>query len=336
MGGRALNKFNIQTIRLNKEDYFNVWVEIAPIFKYLFEHYRLVQSYRNKESFGDMDILVTDYKCNNIPIKDKIQQYFNPKAILCNGNVYSFDYKNFQIDIIKTKPKYYESSFNYYSWNDIGNLTGRIIHKLGFKYGYRGLTYVHRTKNNYILEEIDICQNIEEILNFAGFDTKQYLSGFDNLEDIFKFIINSKYFNSSIFAYENLNNENRVRNKKRETYKQFLQYLIDNNITGGYDFQPKEYYYKLAEESFGIDLINQISELNAKDERIRKIREKFNGNIVKEIVKLSGKELGEFIIKYKESFLSIEQFEEFVLNKEEDQIFRDILRFYVDNYENKE
>ena len=45
MGGRALNKFNIQTIRLNKEDYFNVWVEIAPIFKYLFEHFKQWEEY---------------------------------------------------------------------------------------------------------------------------------------------------------------------------------------------------------------------------------------------------------------------------------------------------
>ena len=329
MGGKALNRFNIQTIRLNKNDYFNLWKELKPKFEKLFILSDLILSYKNKESFGDMDVLVYGLKNNKINWKEEIQKEFNPSAIYCNGNVYSFDYKKFQIDVIKTKLKYYQSSYNYYNFNDTGNLCGRVFNKIGFKYGYRGLTYVHRTKNNYILEEIDISQSRTEILDFGGFNTKTHIDGFDNLEDIFQFIINSKYFNASIFAYENLNNENRVRNKKRETYKQFLQYLLDNNITGGYEFKSKDYYYKMAEEYFGIKLIDKINELNEKDEKIKLIREKFNGNIIMEITGLSCKKLGEFINKYKSSF---SDFDDFIISSSDDMIKSHIQMFYKNKF----
>jgi hypothetical protein len=45
---------------------------------------------------------------------------------------------NFQIDLIFTKPKFYESSLNYFAYNDLGNLLGRGAEQISGKLGASG------------------------------------------------------------------------------------------------------------------------------------------------------------------------------------------------------
>ncbi|GAF99140.1 unnamed protein product, partial [marine sediment metagenome] len=157
-------------------------------------------------------------------------------------------------------------------------------------------------------------------------DYEKYLEGFDEVEDIFQYVIDSKYFNPKIFEYEQLNHQNRTRNKKRKNYELFLQYVKDNpkgkNITYAaadgtgtptevfmkekYVF-PKSYklhneewkeipmidrYVEKAEKFFGVEIRSEIDSWKERVDQEKRASGIFNGNVVMEHFPLRGKELG--------------------------------------------
>jgi hypothetical protein len=50
----------------------------------------------------------------NIDLKKWIIEEFGATEVICNSSVYSFDYKELQVDFILTPPKYWETSQVYY------------------------------------------------------------------------------------------------------------------------------------------------------------------------------------------------------------------------------
>ncbi|MBI9031207.1 hypothetical protein JEZ13_04240 [bacterium] len=296
MGGNALKKYGIETKRLNKEEYFIVAEEIKARLLKHFKKAEPVIAYANKEDFGDLDILVCDSRIENLDMLKLINDEFNPNAIHRNGEVTSFDYDDFQIDVIKVKPEELEMAMHYFSFNDLGNFMGRIARKLGFKYGHKGLFYVPSIDNKYVMKDILVSRTPSKIFRFLGFDYYAYVDGFKELEDVFSYVVNSKYFSSDIFSYENLNHINRIRNRKRRSYQLFIQYLEEHFPDKTYDYDTPEAYMQRASVYFGKEFMVEIDIANAKAAEIKAYREKFNGNrVMKLIPPLQGKELGDFM-----------------------------------------
>ena len=79
--------------------------------------------------------------------------------------------------------------------------------------------------NTTKIKEYCLSNNFEDILNILGLNTTVYKNGFDTYQEMFDFVISSPYFDKNLFLFENLNNKNRVRDKKRKTYNMFLEYL---------------------------------------------------------------------------------------------------------------
>src|SRR5574343_261836 len=211
MGGNIFEN----TIRLNSKDYLMTTKEIFILLNKVYDTQlsnivfsnciREIPAYKTKSSFGDMDILINStYLDKSIMIK-YLQSQNIPYSN--NGDVLSFRYvfdvdKPFQIDLIYTKDEYFMSSYHYFSWNDLGNLMGVLIKKLGLKYGHKGLSLVIRDKE-YVMSEIQLSTNVEDALNILGLSIEQFYKGFNTLENIFEFIISSKYFNSSAYLLDN-------------------------------------------------------------------------------------------------------------------------------------
>ena len=128
MGGRALK--NIETRRCDRKEFDLLSNELLEILKLNFKHVKIPWFYRKKESFGDIDIVVStdNFKAN---FREFIQHKFSPNEIFHNGNCWSFDYKGIQIDIITTSEEHFESTVTYMSGNDLGNLIGRIAQGFG-------------------------------------------------------------------------------------------------------------------------------------------------------------------------------------------------------------
>ena len=101
-----------------------------------------------------------------------------------------------------------------------------------------------------------------------------------------------------MFDYENLNHQNRTRNKKRVNYGLFLNYVSD--IDKAYEYKDKDYYVRMAEEFFGIDIVDMIASWKKEVEREKDAHESFNGNLIMEHYPLEGKELGMAIKKFKD------------------------------------
>lgn len=320
MGGHALNQ--LKTERKNKSDYNRICFEVKQRCSSFTKRSEVIPSYFNKIDYGDADILIIE---NTENLKESIISEFHPRQIVHNGNCYSFDYENFQIDLIQTNDELFESSLNYYSYNDLGNLIGRIAHKFGLKYGHNGLTLPIRKTDSHLGETITVSRDTRKILDFLGFDAETFFNGFFEVEDIFNYVTSSKYFNSSIFSYENLNHINRVRNRKRKVYDNFLKWLSGKKFNE-FEFNPdKSVYLENVIRAFPeTNLKAEIDRVSLKIENSYLISQKFNGNLVAELTGLSGINLGFFLRNFRDQKISElgskDFFEKWILTTDQTEI----------------
>jgi len=323
LGGKALNKYGITTERKNTEDFLRIGKEIQERIGIDFDlkvETQVVTYYHTKPDHGDLDLLIKidDYFHNTkIDIKTYIEEAFNPRKIHNNGGVYSFDYQNFQIDFIPVRQSKWETAKTYYSYDPLGNIMGKTFHKFGLSYGWDGLFYKFRNFNGRNSQNILLSTDAEKIFKFGGYNYERYLQGFETLEDILDFTIDSKFFDSEIFQMDNLKSIDKKRNRKRGSYHVFLKYLKDNNINIRYNFyKEKELYLPMIDVYFPeAKLMDKLSELLRIDSVNKILSQKFNGDLVISwLPKLQGKELGHAIRMFKESFDDDEDYREFILN----------------------
>lgn len=325
MGGNALN---FATERKTTEQFNKIFSEIEPTLIGLNIDYFLTKCYRNKPSHGDMDILIKNDNLNKDKLLSIIIEQFHPQSISPNDKTISFDYDNFQIDFILIDSDNWEIAKIWYQNDPWANATGKTCHKFQLKFGPSGLIFPHRGINNTLNENILISKDAVKIFKFLGYDYERFIQGFDEIEEIFDFIISSKYFNSDVFQYENLNRIDRKRNKRRKSYNEFLAYISKNDINKNYQFyENREDYIKEIDNFFPeANLIGRIEELKEKDRINSIIKEKFNGKLIMSMYpELKGKELGYFIEQFKNQF---EYFEKYILDSEANKILNDFSKFY--------
>jgi len=329
MGGNALS---VATRRYEKKEFFELVPEVTRKLEEIFPQVHVTTTYKNKDSFGDMDILVESGSVNFV-VRDELQKLFNPAEIYRNSHIYSFDYKELQIDVILTPPKDWETAITYFSYNDLGNFMGRIANRFGLKYGHFGLAFNH-THDGMGMGDIMISRDIPKIYEFLGFDYDKFLDGFNELEDVFEYVVNSKYFTPQLFAYENLDHQNRTRNAKRNSYQAFLDYIKENedslntdesfvNRKKGTNMTEYEFkHLKRADSFFGVNTIEQIAAFQKRVKARKEAHTKFNGNSIMEKYGFEGKELGEKMKQFKSQFPNDEMYTNFIASSSLEQIFR--------------
>lgn len=241
MGGNALK--NHETRRYTKDEYLALENRFFSDFNFIFETSILrIPYYSSKDSFGDMDLIIP---ANELPSNWKqvlIDFYDLDKSMYSsNGGVFSFAIENFQIDLITAED--YPAAVmaaSYFSHGDLGNLIGRIFHKLGMKYGHKGLYLVVRPDDNsHVLNEILLTQDMQIILSILGLSYEKYQLGFEDLEDIFRYVASSKYFDPDIYLFYNRNHKAVIRDKKRSTYNGFLEWIRRENPPPHFNFEEK-------------------------------------------------------------------------------------------------
>lgn len=330
MGGNAFNHKGYTSERMTKEEFHQNEREVMMILHDLDIESKPIPYVKEKETFGDIDLIVVKENSRNVKeiICNNIDKFgLTDEFVFRNGDVISILYKKkYQIDFIFTSDdvKHYHQS--YLAYNDLGNLLGRIIKESGFQHGHNGLFYVYREGNHY-KELIPLTTAYDDALEILGLDVDKFYSGFDTFKEMFEYVTSCKYFKKSRFALENLNNRNRVRDRKRKVYNEFLKYI--ETIEDGEEFVPSPF------EEFDW-LESKIEEIKLSRVKINLLREKFNGNNVHLWTGLNGGQsserayFGNFMayVKTLDGFndvlenQSIEEMEKFV--KDAFVIFREI------------
>ena len=331
MGGNALS---FETKRLSSDKYFELQHLVLDNLRHNTVGCRFepVDAYYSKETFGDLDIVWTSDRTSISNIIDIVRNVFDPKDIVRNGSVISFDVNDFQVDLIYSKSDEFVFSINYFAWNDLGNFIGRTAHRLGFKYGHDGLKYVMRDEDDqsYTISEVFLTKDHDEALEFLGFSSHNHAMGFDTPEEIFEYAASSPYFSAASFMLSNRNHIARVRDRKRKMYNMCVEYYkekfgVDENT-------PVEPLDKAAHLARAFDKFPSFYEaytsVMAKHIKHKAYKSVFNGNAVGAIYCLEGKELGAKMKVLREFFeafnlqefvtsLSDAEFEKFVLMLEE-------------------
>jgi hypothetical protein len=333
MGGKALNKYGVFTERKNTDEFLRIGYELQERLGFdLGVRTAIVTCYRTKSDHGDLDLLVKMEEPANpfgFSWKDYIQKRLKPQAINCNGGVYSFDYQGFQVDIIPIPEAKWETAKIYYSYDPLGNIMGKTYHKFGLSYGWEGLFYKYRNAHGTNSHNILLTNDAKRIFDFGGYDYDRYLKGFDTLEEIFRFAIDSKYFDAEMFQMENLKSIDKKRNRKRGSYHLFLNYIKDNGITTKYAFdKDKDNYIQAIASAFPeANLVEELGKLLLKEKKDAYIAEKFNGDLVMLwLPNLQGKELGAAIGKFKADLG--DSFDEFVFYSDYQTIRNHFMKVY--------
>lgn len=327
MGGLALK--NAFTRRYERDEFDIINVELHEILLKTFDRVATPLFYKNKKSFGDADLIISEKI--DFDMRGYINTTFNPNEIFHNGNCYSFDYKELQIDLIVVKSKDFGAMEMYLSYNDLGNFIGRLAHGLGLKYGQEGLWYEHTFKGSNI-GTVMISQDYPKIYEFLGLDYKRWEQGFDELEDIFEYIATSKYFNWKMFQFDQLNKINRDRNQKRKSYMSFLEW-IDNNVADDkheYQFaEDKTSYFLTINDTFPeADLVTQVRRLEYLECRKLYVQSKFNGGEVMRRFGLQGKALGDALTNFKEYITGeYESYNDYIIHTDGVDIYKEFEEF---------
>jgi hypothetical protein len=301
MGGNALT--NTKTRRYQADEFRRVEAFVVETLRNRFpdRRVRALDSYRSKADFGDLDVM---FESSNLTVNlvDVVNELFSPNQVVKNGPVTSFNVEELQVDLVCQSSANFETAFNYYRYSDLGNLMGRVAHKLGFKLGHEGLVLVLRD-GNYQFAELLVSKDWAQCLRFLGYSPYRFFQGFDTLEEVFEYATSTPFFNKAVYEYDNRNHTARVRDAKRAAYRGFLEYLEARNDLPAYQYEStselggrvvKEEFLARAYEFFP-DLQFDYEMALAMEVDRKEAKRKFNGDLVSELTGLKDKDLGFFM-----------------------------------------
>lgn len=281
--------------------------------------YATIDFVREKESHGDLDIVVERHP--DISASD-ITSFLENEGFKVSQNsnsIVSFLLLTFQVDLILIDPESVDYAKNYFSWNDLGNLIGRISKQVGLKHGHDGLYYVQRAEDR-VLKEYKLTTDYSKILDILELDVKKFRKGFNTYFEMFEWVSASPYFNPDKFSFENLNNRNRVRDRKRVIYNLFLKWLDTK------EFSPPRIVSD--KDQFVFELFPGLEEeckvVRDRAEMLKLLRAKIDVNFIMELTGLTGKDLGAFLTSFKNKYD-----EQYILDSSVEDLRLTITDFYV-------
>jgi hypothetical protein len=294
MGGKALK--NVVTRRYLKDEYFNIKnileQEISNCTK---AKVSVVEAYRSKESFGDMDIVVEIIGNRNDTVK-KIFDKIPYTEKVHNGNVVSFNYNDLQVDLILTPSDEFEFAKVFFAYNDLGLILGRMAKGIGLTYGFDGMSLKVYADNHIKLDKISLTKDPRSAFTVLGLNFDRWLLGFETLDEVFEFAASSKYFVLRIFENDFQNSENRRRDNKRENLHKLIAWI--NQDTSRFQYSNKKMSQSEIVEYCEImfpnsNVLHKASDVWFKYNLSKRAHAIFNCNMIMEMFpELKGKELG--------------------------------------------
>lgn len=291
MGGNAIKALGFQPVRLSTEALEilreKVQSELAELG---FPHSAPIRYLPNKESHGDLDLLV-DSVGRSVP---KLSAEVGRTR---NGHVTSIAYvindqDVFQVDLINKARDMFEAALNYFNYGDIGMMLGQVAAGNRLLLGDKGL-YFKRTINRK--DNIFLTRDWEEILPLLGYSYEIFSQGFKTQEEIYEFVTSSPFFSPNFLEIGNLKHHRRVRQRKRPTFMKMLEWLK------GREFSREKLSLEAIHSTFPF-LQEKIEEAEEREREAARKRSLLNGYYVMSVLPLQGKPLGDFMSFLKKDF----------------------------------
>jgi|GEM_PF-2184581 len=208
MGGNLF-----KTKRVDRQEYEEACLFISKVLAPM--NYAFTKSFLDKDSFGDIDILVS---CTNLA---KELFYKHGLVLETNDSSVLIHHKGnqIQVDLIEVNNMPY--ALNYYSYGMFCPIIGKIFKSQGFKLNPNGLYYI------YNCNEVFVTNNWHKILGVIGI----YKSEFTREEEAFAAISKSPFFVKNIFT--DIPEKKLTKAMKHPMYCRFLEYIKDVK-----DYQP--------------------------------------------------------------------------------------------------
>jgi hypothetical protein len=160
MGGKL---FNLG--RVNRDKYLIIEAEIRQYLDHKIgaAAYRIPRYYATKPDFGDLDVIIQSSDRQHWHIlRQEFVTDLGITQIKSDGNVFSTVYQGLQVDYFTTAPEFLDSTYNYLSFNDLGNLLGKMCRRFNLKYGEQGLSYVFRRQNSNYNKDLNITTDFKD------------------------------------------------------------------------------------------------------------------------------------------------------------------------------
>jgi len=295
--------------RLPREAYLVLEAEVRLVLDELLgDGYRIPRFYATKPDFGDMDVVVSSAAVQALGGTDAFRAALVQRLGITRtksvGHVYSTVFRDFQVDYFTRPPELFEATVHYLSFNDLGNLLGKIGKRLGLKYGEDGLSYVFRrdTQPSY-KKVLPVSRDWPAILSFLGLTVPPWEAGFDTLEDMFAWVTTSPWFSVAPYLDGDRDRTTQRRARQRRTMARFIEWLeqegIDQRPT--YLPQPHAYVPRIAAAFPAAGLPEALEREREAEARVLALREKFSGEKVGAWTGLGGKELGGFMQRFRQA-----------------------------------
>lgn len=333
MGGNALKK--VETRRVDVTEYPTLCEDVLNQLKQQFPlaRFAIPEAVRDKMSFGDIDIVA----CNMVPAGSplgagnqwhtQVIDQFQPADSFLNSNVFSFEYKKVQIDIICVPEESFDFTLKYLSFNDLGGLMHVITKHYGFYLGQSGLRYkvYADTAKSDLLANVLVTDNFEEALDLFGFDVKRYQAGFASLPDMFDFVKANPYYDPALYLFENRNNQDKFRDQKRKTYMSFLATVeqeLKGKASAPVEVNAPNFFFNACVQNDAFLSRYHIAVKQA--QQVKLFMERWNYQKIASAFQLSGKDfktLWQTLVAY--VFKDWQQFRQYILSTEysEDALF---------------
>lgn len=301
MGGNALK--TTETKRIPRQEYSKLEQEVLEKLGLVAEKHRLYyipKVLQDKTDYGDLDSVIYAPKDQNI--EQRIREVFQPLELIRNGNMFSLNYKGYQVDIL-TYRDVMEPDFasHYLAYSDLGGMMSQLWKPFGFILRDRGLFYQLRDVENpsLVIEEVLVTNDWATVCHLMGIGSYPHYRGFETRDEVFKWLAGSHLFDPNLYFPSNLNSEQRKRKEARPMYQDFLRWIGTNFPSANGKkptVTPRDHQVFLGRitgevPEFGTRLLDVI-DAHKNDQDWKR---SFNGKVASEKTGYTGDVLGRFM-----------------------------------------
>lgn len=294
--------------RKPRAEYLEIEAEVRRCLDGLVgDGYRIPRYYASKADFGDLDVVLSRAAVDALggfeAFCAAITTPLDIRQSKSTGHVYSTVVRELQVDYFIREPELLDATYHYLSFNDLGNLIGKIYRRMGLKYGEEGLCYVfRRARQESYKRDLPLSRDWPRILGFIGLDVPAWEAGFDTLENMFAWVVASPWF--SVAPYEQTSRTTERRAAARPTMARFLAWLEAQQIDKRHVyFEDRERYVPMIAAAFPEAALERTLALErALEAEAERLREKFSGELVAAWTGLEAKPLGVFLRRFKRDY----------------------------------